>query len=113
MLLVQARPHHADVALFALLVPNLQLMLLEDVHQSPRQLRVEIQVEQMRLGLLLFHDLGKGGDVSEEELKDLAGKDTVSKDELADLKKKWLEEMKANMKNNEKEEKDHAKSTQE
>ena len=60
MLLVQARPHHADVALLALLVPNLQLMLLEDVHQSPGQLRVEIQVEQMRLGLLLFHDLGKG-----------------------------------------------------
>ena len=55
----------------------------------------------------------KGGDVSEEELKDLSGKDSVSKDELADLKKKWLEEMKANMKNNEKEEKDHAKSTQE
>ena len=60
MLLVQARPHHADVALLALLVPNLQLMLLEDVHQSPGQLRVKIQVEQMRLGLLLFHDLGKG-----------------------------------------------------
>merc|ERR1719189_3090599 len=55
----------------------------------------------------------KGGDVSEEELKDLSDKDSVSKDELADLKKKWLEEMKANMKNNEKEEKDHAKSTQE
>ena len=55
----------------------------------------------------------KGGDVSEEELKDLAGKDTVSKDELAELKKKWLEEMKVNMKNNEKEVTDHSKSTQE
>ena len=39
----------------------------------------------------------KGGDVSEEELKDLAGKDSVSKEELADLKKKWMEEMKVNM----------------
>ena len=55
----------------------------------------------------------KGGDVSEEELKDLAGKDAVSKDELAELKKKWLEEMKVNMKNNEKEVTDHSKSTQE
>ena len=55
----------------------------------------------------------KGGDVSEEELKDLAGKDSVSKDELAALKKQWLEEMKSNMKNNEKEVTDHSKSTQE
>ena len=55
----------------------------------------------------------KGGDVSEEELKDLAGKDSVSKEELADLKKKWMEEMKVNMKNNEKEVTDHGKSTQE
>ena len=54
----------------------------------------------------------KGGDVSEEELKDLAGKDSVSKDELANLKKQWLEEMKATMKNNEKEVTDHGKSTE-
>ena len=59
VLLVQARPHHADVTLLSLLVTNLQLRLLEDVHQSPGQLWVEIQVEKMRLGLLLFHDLGK------------------------------------------------------
>ena len=54
----------------------------------------------------------KGGDVSEEELKDLAGKDSVSKDELSNLKKQWLEEMKATMKNNEKEVTDHNKSTE-
>ena len=54
----------------------------------------------------------KGGDVSEEELKDLAGKDSLSKDEVAAMKKKWLEEMKATMKNNEKEVTDHGKTTQ-
>ena len=47
----------------------------------------------------------KGGDVSEEELKDLAGKDggeSLSKEEVSALKKQWMEEMKATMKNNEK-----------
>ena len=34
MLLVQARAHHADVALLPLLVPDLQLRLLEDVDQA-------------------------------------------------------------------------------
>ena len=54
----------------------------------------------------------KGGDVSEEELKDLAGKDTLSKNEVEALKKKWMEEMKANMKTNEKEVTDHNKTTE-
>ena len=44
----------------------------------------------------------KSGDVDEQELKDMAGKEVMSKDELAAMKKAWLEEMKANMKSNEK-----------
>ena len=57
----------------------------------------------------------KGGDVSEEELKDLAGKDggeSLSKEEVSALKKQWMEEMKATMKNNEKEVTDHGKTTE-
>ena len=57
---MQPRAHHADVALLPLLVPDLELRLLEDVHQSSGQLGVEIQVEKMRLGLFLLHDLSKG-----------------------------------------------------
>ena len=50
--------------------------------------------------------------MSEQDLKDLAGKEALSKDELAALKKQWLEEMKATMKNNEKEVTDHGKTTE-
>ena len=55
----------------------------------------------------------KAGDIDDEELKDIAGKDVVDKNELAALKKQWLEEMKANMKANEKEVSDSGKSTEE
>ena len=42
----------------------------------------------------------------------MTGKEAVSKDELSALKKQWLEEMKATMKNNEKEVTDHGKTTE-
>ena len=57
---MEPRAHHADVTLLPLLVPDLELRLLENVHQSSGQLGVEIQVEKMRLRLFLLHDLGKG-----------------------------------------------------
>ena len=44
----------------------------------------------------------KSGDVDDDELKDMAGKEVMSKEELAAMKKQWMEEMKANMKTNEK-----------
>ena len=47
----------------------------------------------------------KNGDVDVQELNDMAGKEdgeVMSKEELAAMKKAWLEEMKANMKSNEK-----------
>ena len=46
--------------------------------------------------------MGKG-DVTTEELQEMSGKDqAMSKEELAAMKKQWMEEMKANMKKNEK-----------
>ena len=42
----------------------------------------------------------------------MAGKEAISKDELGALKKQWLEEMKATMKNNEKEVTEHGKTTE-
>ena len=51
------RPHHADVRLLALGVPNLCVLLLENVDEPPAQLGVEVQVEEMRLRFLLLHDL--------------------------------------------------------
>merc|ERR1719323_2260095 len=78
------------------------------VNEDPTEKLIrELKEENERLKARI-----KGGDVSEEELKDLAGKDSVSKDELSNLKKQWLEEMKATMKNNEKEVTDHNKSTE-
>ena len=51
------RSHHADVRLLALGVPNFCVLLLENVNESPAQLWVEVKVEEMRLCLLLLHDL--------------------------------------------------------
>ena len=53
------RPHHADVGLLALGVPDLCVLLLENVDKPSAQLGVEVQVEEMWLCLLFLHDLNK------------------------------------------------------
>ncbi len=45
----------------------------------------------------------ESGNVDMNELRDAAGKDNLSKEELKQLKAEWLEEMKANLNGNEKE----------
>merc|ERR1719186_1127946 len=48
-----------------------------------------------------------------EQMQDMAGKESLSKEELEEMKKQWMLEMKANMKNNEKEEAELKKTTEE
>ena len=68
------------------------------VNEDPTEALIrELKEENERLKSRM-----KSGDVDEQELKDMAGKEVMSKDELAAMKKAWLEEMKANMKSNEK-----------
>jgi len=78
------------------------------VNEDPTEKLIrELKAENERLKARM----GKG-DVSEEELKDMAGKESMSKKELEEMKKQWMEEMKANMKNNEKEAAEQAKTTE-
>ena len=68
------------------------------VNEDPTEALIrELREENERLKARM-----KTGDVNEQELMDMAGKEVMSKEELAEMKKQWLEEMKANMKANEK-----------
>ena len=68
------------------------------VNEDPTEALIrELKEENERLKARM-----KSGDVDEQELKDMAGKEVMTKEELAAMKKAWLEEMKANMKTNEK-----------
>jgi len=78
------------------------------VNEDPTEALIrELKEENERLKSRM-----KNGDVDDEELKDMAGKEVMSKEELAAMKKQWLEEMKANMKTNEKEVSEQSKTTE-
>ena len=51
------RTNHTNVRLLALLVANLSLAFLEDVDYLSAQLRIKIEVVEMRVLLLFLHDL--------------------------------------------------------
>ena len=77
-----------------------QIKTKATVNEDPTEALIRELKEQNEK---LKKQLEGGGGPSAHELQDLAGKDHLSKAELEDMKKKWMEEMKASMAQNEKE----------